>query len=156
MTKMHLAQLNIARLVADKDDPRVAEFMENLERVNGIGKRSPGFVWHMEGEGGPEGGNTDACVDGDPRYIANLTVWKDAASLKQFVFKTLHKQFLARSAEWFETADEPRFVMWHVPEGHLPSLEEALERLELLRQNGETAEAFGWAWVAKEQEGVMA
>ena len=49
---MHLAELNIGRLVAETDDPRVADFMAALDRVNGIGKRMPGFVWMMEGSGG--------------------------------------------------------------------------------------------------------
>lgn len=42
---IHLAQLNIGRLIAPTDDPRVAEFMGALDRVNGLGKRMPGFVW---------------------------------------------------------------------------------------------------------------
>ena len=50
---MHLAQLNVGRLVAETDDPRVAEFMAALDRVNGLGKRMPGFVWMMEGSGEP-------------------------------------------------------------------------------------------------------
>jgi hypothetical protein len=37
----HLAELNIGRLLAPTDDPRVAEFMEALDRVNGMGKRMP-------------------------------------------------------------------------------------------------------------------
>ena len=41
----HLAELNVGRLLAPTDDPRVAEFMAALDRVNGLGKRMPGFVW---------------------------------------------------------------------------------------------------------------
>jgi len=84
MTDRHLAQLNIGRLVADTDDPRVAEFMGALDRVNGLGKRMPGFVWMMEGSGEPGTGNTDAKIDGDPRFVSNLTVWQDVASLEIF------------------------------------------------------------------------
>jgi hypothetical protein len=68
---MHLAQLNIGRLVADTDDPRVSDFMAALDRVNGLGKRMPGFVWMMEGESGA--GNTEAKIAGDSRFISNLT-----------------------------------------------------------------------------------
>ena len=54
MTKgMQLAELNIGRLLAPTDDPRVAEFMAALDRINGMGKRMPGFVWMMEGSGEP-------------------------------------------------------------------------------------------------------
>ena len=143
---MHLAELNVGRLIADTDDPRVAEFMDNLDRINGLGKRMPGFVWMMEGSGEPGTGNTETKIDGDPRYVANLTVWEDLATLETFVFGTLHKKFYDRRAEWFALMGEQHFVMWWVPEGHRPTLEEALERLAHLRDNGDSATAFGWNW----------
>jgi hypothetical protein len=36
------------------------------------------------------------------------------------------------------------FVMWPIEIGHVPSLDEALERLDLLRRDGSTEAAFGW------------
>ena len=139
----HLAQLNVGRLVAETGDPRVAEFMGALDRINGLGKRMPGFVWIMEGAEGQ--GNTETKVDGDPRYVANLTVWEDGASLDRFVFGTVHRQFYERGAEWFEVMTDRHLVMWWVPEGHRPSLDEALDRLETLRTEGESDRAFGWS-----------
>jgi hypothetical protein len=141
----HLAELNVGRLVADTDDPRVAEFMAALDRVNGLGKRMPGFVWMMEGSGEPGTGNTEAKIDGDPRYVSNLTVWEDVASLERFVFDTVHRQFYERRDEWFEVLGDMHFVMWRVPAGHRPTLGEGLERLRDLRENGPTDRAFGWA-----------
>ena len=73
---MHLAELNIGRLNAPVDDPRVHDFMANLDRVNGMGKRMPGFVWMMEGSGEPGTGNTENSIGDDPQFVANLTVWK--------------------------------------------------------------------------------
>ena len=143
---MHLAELNIGRLVAPTDDPRVAEFMANLDRVNGLGKRMPGFVWMMEGSGEPGTGNTDAKIDGDPQFVANLTVWQDLPSLETFVHKTLHARFMARRREWFEVLTDQHFVMWPVAEGHRPTLDEGLAMLDLRRRQGDTAQAFGWDW----------
>ncbi len=145
----HLAQLNIGRLVARPDDPRVAEFMGALDRVNGIGKRSPGFVWMMEGSGEPGTGNTENCIAGDPQFVANLTVWTDVASLENFVWNTVHRQFYARRAAWFEGMDAAHFVMWFVPSGHRPTLDEGLARLEHLRAHGASDHAFGWDWLAE-------
>ncbi len=144
----HLAQLNVGRLVAPTDDPRVAEFMGALDRVNGLGKRMPGFVWMMEGSGEPGTGNTGTKIGGDPRFVSNLTVWEDVASLENFVWNTVHRQFYERRAEWFEVLGAMHFVMWWVPVGHRPTLEEALARLDLLRTQGDTDLAFGWAHLA--------
>jgi hypothetical protein len=145
MTSYHLAELNVGRLLAPKDDPRVAYFMENLDRVNGLGKRMSGFVWMMEGSGEPGTGNTETPLEGDPQYVSNLTVWTDAASLERFVWGTVHKQFHARRAEWFEVLGAQHFVMWWIPAGHRPTLDEGLARLDLLRRNGDSDDAFGWA-----------
>ncbi|MAN74521.1 MAG: hypothetical protein CME84_10595 [Henriciella sp.] len=144
---MHLAELNVGRLVAPTDDPRVREFMDNLDMVNSLGKRMPGFVWMMEGSGEPGTGNTEAKIGGDPQYVSNLTVWKDVESLERFVWGTVHKKFYERRAEWFELMAEMHFVMWWVPEGHEPTLEEALERLDLRRKHGDSEDAFGWEWL---------
>ena len=141
----HLAELNIGRLLAPTDDPRVAEFMANLDRVNGLGKRMPGFVWMMEGSGEPGTGNTDVKIDGDPQFVSNLTVWEDAASLERFVWGTVHKQFYSRRTEWFEVMGKQHFVMWWIEAGHRPTLDEGLARLDELRANGPTERAFGWA-----------
>jgi Domain of unknown function (DUF3291) len=143
----HLAELNVGRLLAPTDDPRVAEFMGALDRVNGMGKRMPGFVWMMEGSGEPSTGNTEAKIDGDPQYVSNLSVWENVETLEHFVFNTVHRQFYERRAEWFEVLGHMHFVMWWVPVGHAPSLKEALERLEHLKQHGDSDHAFGWAYL---------
>lgn len=147
MDGMYLAELNVGRLLAPTDDPRVAEFMENLDRINGLGKRMPGFVWMMEGSGEPGTGNTGAKIDGDPLYVPNLTVWESIQTLETFVWGTIHKQFYENRAKWFEVMGDMHFVMWWVPQGHKPSLEEALERLAHLRDHGDTDHAFGWSYL---------
>jgi hypothetical protein len=143
----HIAELNVGRLVAPTDDPRVAEFMAALDMVNGLGKRMPGFVWMMEGSGEPGTGNTEAKIGGDARFIANLTVWESVEALEAFVWNTVHRQFYARRAEWFEVLGRMHFVMWRVPAGHRPTLDEGLERLAHLEAGGDSDHAFGWGWL---------
>jgi len=140
----HLAELNIGRLIAPTDDPRVAEFMAALDRVNGLGKRMPGFVWMMEGSGEPGTGNTENHIGDDAQFVANLTVWEDVKSLEQFVWNTVHRQFYERRQEWFEVLGAMHFVMWWVPKGHKPTLEEGLARLDRLKVDGDSDHAFGW------------
>ena len=141
----HLAELNIGRLIAPRADPRVADFMNNLDRINGLGKRMPGYVWMMEGDEGE--GNTATAIDGDPQYIPNLTVWETPAHLQTFVYDTLHAKFMHRRAEWFEVLGEMHFVMWWVPVGHKPTLAEALAKLEHLRIHCDSDDAFGWDYM---------
>ncbi len=146
---MHLAEVNVGRLLAPTDDPRVADFMNALDAVNAIGKRSPGFVWMMEGAAGL--GNTEVKIGGDAQFVSNLTVWETPAQLEHFVWNTVHKQFYARRAEWFEVLGKMHFAMWWVPAGHRPTLDEALERLAFLDANGDTDHAFGWAFLTETQ-----
>jgi hypothetical protein len=100
----HLAQLNVGRLVAETDDPRVAEFMAALERIDSLGRRMPGFVWAMEDD--PE------AVHADPRFLSNLTVWESVETLEHFVWNTVHRKFYERRAEWFEVLGAMHLVMW--------------------------------------------
>ncbi|MEX0347842.1 MAG: DUF3291 domain-containing protein [Paracoccaceae bacterium] len=145
----HLAELNIGRLLAPTDDPRVAEFMANLDRINGLGKRMPGFVWMMEGSGEPGTGNTENAIGRDPQLVSNLTVWEEVASLERFVWGTIHKQFYERRAEWFELLGKMHFVMWWVPAGHEPTLDEALARLDHLNAHGASEHAFDWTYLTE-------
>ncbi|WP_370316191.1 DUF3291 domain-containing protein [Sagittula sp.] len=147
--QMQLAELNIGRLVAPTDDPRVAEFMDALDRINGLGKRMPGFVWMMEGSGEPGTGNTENNIGDDPQFVANMTVWEDVASLERFVWGTVHRQFYERRKEWFEVLGDMHFVMWWVPAGHRPTLEEGLAKLDLLRREGDSDAAFGWSYLTE-------
>ncbi|MGC8202889.1 DUF3291 domain-containing protein [Aliiroseovarius sp. PTFE2010] len=146
-----LAQLNVGRLVAPTDDPRLAEFMQNLDRINDMGKRMPGFVWMMEGSGAPGTGNTDTKIAGDPQFVANLTVWQDVPSLENFVWNTVHKIFYGRRRDWFDVSGQLHFVMWWVREGHRPTLDEALARLEHLRTHGASDFAFDWDYARDAQ-----
>ncbi len=146
MSKLHLAELNIGRLVAAPGDPRVRDFMDNLDKVNTLGKRMPGFVWMMEGSGEPGMGNTENNIGDDPQGVLNLSVWEDMKSLETFVWGTIHKQFYARRRAWFEILGDQHFVMWWVPVGHRPTVEEALDRLGHLKAHGHSDHAFGWAY----------
>lgn len=40
----HLAQINIGRLIAPIDDPKIAEFVAQLEPINALADEAPGFV----------------------------------------------------------------------------------------------------------------
>ena len=143
---MHLAELNIGKFKYPVSDPRMAEFMDNLDRVNAIAERSPGFVWRLKGD---NNNATDFRVGED--MAVNLSVWADAKSLEDYVFKTVHVQFYRKKAAWFDLMEKPHMVMWWVPEGHRPTLDEAYARLTKYQAEGASEDAFGWQEIMDEQ-----
>lgn len=141
MSEFHIAELNVARLKHDINDPRIADFVNNLNRVNAAAERSDGFIWRLKDEAGS---SVSMTAETDPMVIPNLSVWCDVSSLENFVFKTVHKRFYDRRAEWFEVMDRMHFVMWPVAVGHVPTLEEAWRMLDRYNADGSTDQAFGW------------
>ncbi|ULN65695.1 DUF3291 domain-containing protein [Vibrio gigantis] len=127
---MKLAQLNIALAKYPLDAPEIKEFVDNLELVNGIAENSEGFVWRLKDESGDA---TNIQAFDDPNMIVNMSVWDSVDSLKNF---------MRRKGEWFHRLPEDTYVLWWIEEGHTPTLEEAIERLEHLRETGDTPYAF--------------
>jgi hypothetical protein len=138
---MHLAEVNIARLLYPLDDPRVAGFVDNLDRVNAAADRMDGFVWRLQDESGDA---TAIQAFDDPLMIVNMSVWRDAESLERFVWNTVHKRIYNKRQEWFSLMQSHHFAMWWVEVGHVPTLEEARARLDHLDSHGDTDFAFGW------------
>lgn len=136
-----LAQINLARLLYPQDDPRVAEFMDNLAAVNAIAERSPGFVWRYTDA---SGNATDTHVLNDPLVIVNLSVWQSLDDLHAFVFRTVHAKFHARRAAWFDPAFTPALALWWIEPTRVPTLDEAMAKWRQLRDCGPGAEVFGW------------
>jgi len=139
LARHDVAQYNIARLLAPLDDPRLADFVANLERINALGDRSPGFVWRHQGA---DGTSTDVRVRGDPAIIINFTVWESVEALFEYAYYSAHVEVFRRRREWFEEMTEPYLVLWWIASGHIPSVKEADARLDYLRAHGPTVHAF--------------
>lgn len=135
----HLAQVNLARMRAPLDSPVMAGFVSRLAEINALGDRSPGFVWRFQSEAGNA---TYLRPYDDDRIIFNLTVWESPDALKNFVYRSDHARVMTRRAQWFEPMTEAFLALWWIPAGHLPSVDEAKQRLEHLRALGPTAHAF--------------
>jgi len=136
----HLAQFNIARTRHPLTDPRMAEFADNVGRVNALAEKIDGFVWRLQDDSGHA---MNMVVYDDPRILPNLTVWENVEALERFVWQTLHRRFYGKRREWFEPIETP-LVLWWVAPGHRPDLAEGVSRLDHLRANGPSDRAFGW------------
>ncbi len=137
--KYQLAQANIARFRLPADHPVNADFVNNLDRVNAIAEKQPGFAWRLVGEGNDA---LDIRPFDDPNMAINMSVWADLESLAAFVYRNEdHRSIMRRRREWFEHI-EFYLVLWWVEEGSMPTIEEAKTRLDLLRRNGPTTGAF--------------
>ena len=140
----HLAQFNIARMRHSLDDPRMAEFVDNVARVNGLADKMPGFVWRLQDE---SGNAMNMRVYDDPTILPNLTVWANVQALERFVWQTLHQRFYARREEWFVPV-KTTLVLWWISAGHRPRMAEGVARLDHLIARGPSDYAFGWREVA--------
>lgn len=139
----HLAQVNIGRVLGGPGDPRMKDFYDNLARVNELAERMPGFVWRLKDDSG------DSAMalhwPGDPTMNVNMSVWEDDTALAKFVFQTVHRRVYARKPEFFEMPKSPTVAMWWIDAGHIPTLDEAKQRLDHLIAQGASEFAFGWA-----------
>lgn len=137
-----LAQLNVARMRGGKDSPVMKDFVAAIDRINGLADAAPGFVWRLRGG---EGDTTLAALERE-NVLVTLSVWRDVASLRDYVYESAHLEVLRRRREWFESLGEASIVLWWVPVGHRPTVEEALARLERLRRAGPGPEAFDFRY----------
>lgn len=142
---MHLAQLNIATMLEPLDSERMSAFVAQLAEVNAAAETADGFVWRLKDEDGP--GSTSYRLLDDDDIIVNLSVWRDLASLREFVLgQSGHRAVLARRREWFEKASAPMTVCWLVEEEHQPTLGEAEEMLLRLRAQGPSDVLFPFSY----------
>ena len=138
MSGYELAQLNIAMMREPLESPSMADFVANLDRINALADRAPGFVWRLE----DDSGSALAIRPFGDDCIVNMSVWKDIRSLSQYAFQSGHVEIMRRRREWFHPMAEAHAVLWWVAAGHRPTVAEARERLDHLRAHGAGPSAF--------------
>ncbi|WP_394838599.1 DUF3291 domain-containing protein [Pendulispora rubella] len=137
---MHLAELNIAHMRAPIGSPELADFVDALEPINALADAAPGFVWRLKED--PNQPRLTVKHDFGDHLLVNFSIWESLDALWNYVYKTHHLDFLRRRREWFKRMAEPTMVMWWIPEGYIPSVAEAMERLERLKAEGPSPMAF--------------
>lgn len=139
MTQFHLAQVNIGRVRAPLEDPIMEGFRSQLDPINALADRTAGFVWRLQ----TEDGNAMAIRPyADEHMAINLSVWESFEALKQFVYRSAHVGPLRDRKQWFESINGPILALWWIPAGHIPTVAEAQERLQHLKEHGPSPRAF--------------
>ena len=137
-----LAQMNIGTLVAAQGDPVVQPFFDALARINALAESSPGFVWRLKDELSDSA--TSIAVAIDPMFIVNMSVWESAQALFDFVYRSAHTPVMAQRRQFFAKPPEGRAyqVLWWVPAGTEPTVNDGLAKLWHLDRFGPTPVAF--------------
>jgi hypothetical protein len=135
----HLAQINISRLLAPIDDPQITGFVNQLDEINALADRAPGFVWRLKSE---SGNATDIAYNDDPFVIVNMSVWESIGALRGFAYKSDHAKVFRDRAKWFEKMEKPSYCLWWISAGHIPTVAEGRERLEHYQTHGATPYSF--------------
>lgn len=150
MQRWHLAQVNVAYALGDEKDPAMADFMSQLDEINALAERSPGFVWRYVCDSRDPAQRELA----DPRVLFNMSVWESVEALHEYAYKTAHGKVFAARRKWFGAWKEhvaklpelgegvPFLALWWLPAGELPTAQMGLEKLRLLGAKGAHAQAF--------------
>lgn len=137
-----LAQANVAYALVPTDHPQMADYIARLDEMNLLADRSPGFVWrYITDSRDPNQREFE-----DPSVLFNMSVWTSVDALHHYTYATAHSEVYAARKKWF--ADVKAVVgghalaLWWIPEGTLPSVEDAKRKLQLITDQGPTEEAF--------------
>ena len=138
---MHLAEINVARMLAPLESEQMKEFRDFIDPINALAESSPGFVWRYT-DGADVQEKAESPPFGDNLVIVNLSVWESPEALRAFTYKTVHSYFIRKRLRWFKGLGHPHLACWWVPIGTQPSVADGKRRLELLDRLGPTEEAF--------------
>ncbi len=135
-----LAQINVSRAIAPLDDPRMHDFVSQLDILNQLGDASPGFVCRLSGADGAA--SSYLHLGDDPLMLVNLTVWESLEALKAYAYSEPHATMLRNRRQWFHRSDTPSVALWWIDANTTPTVEQGMARLRHLALHGATSAAF--------------
>ena len=137
---MPVAQVNVARILAPLDDPVMVDFVNNLDQLNKLAEETNGFIWRFKEESNERVKTVH--LHGYDHILVNLSVWDTVDDLYDYVYKTTHAEMLKRKGEWFTRMKQMHMAIWHMQPNRFPDVDEAAQRLEYIRDKGESPYAF--------------
>ena len=136
-----IAQMNYGRMIYPLSHPKMKEFADSLDEVYGQAEKNSEFIWRI-----PDDQIAREIIENGFSELtsATVSVWNSYEALKRYTYSGSHGEYLGRSSEWFTKIAPPQLVIWSVTAGEHPSFKVALERLQHLKDYGNTDTAFGW------------
>ena|SRR5436190_663322 len=141
--------MNVARMKAPLASELMASFVARVDEINGLADCSPGFIWRVKST---SGGAALLVPYDDERILVNFSVWESVEALRDYAYRSAHAELYRRRHEWFEQFEGAYSVLWWIPAGHIPTIEEAKERLAHLQTHGPSAHAFGFKTIHQPDE----
>lgn len=135
-----LAQVNVGVPLEPLTSERLQGFVEQLEPVNALADAAPGFVWRLQTDDGDATALRPSADE--PDLIINMSVWESVEALAEFVYRTAHAGVMRQRRAWFVPMRDAFTAAWWIPAGTLPTMPEAMARLDLLRASGPCRQAF--------------
>ena len=114
-------------------------FRSQLDAINALADRTPGFVWRLQTD---EGNATSIRPYADDRMAINMSVWEAMDALQGYVYQSAHVGPLRDRKKWFEPIEGPILALWWIPAGTIPTIADAVERLQVLKERGPSRDAF--------------
>jgi hypothetical protein len=87
----------------------MAGFVSRLSEINAIADAAPGFVWRLKSE---DRDATAIRLNDDDLIHVNLSVWENPSTLRDFVYRSSHREMLRQRRYWFHAIGELTLVLW--------------------------------------------
>jgi hypothetical protein len=131
----YLVHANVAHARAPLDWPVMAGFVAQVEEINELARRAPGFVAQPQL---PDEGVVYAAP-----FLLNVSVWESVAALDAFTHQGQHGRALEQRGQWFkQQGTSPKYVLYWTGKGQSVTEKQVKERLDYLGKHGPTPYAF--------------
>lgn len=153
MSEYMLVHLNVVRPVGafSVAHPNAQYFLSRLPKLFEVARADDGLLWHNHGARTAQGTvvhmaeilahRSDATEDN--LHILTMAGWQGVEAMHRFAYRDpLHVEGMKRLRDWVDRSEGATMVLFWAPRGARVTLDAAWDRLQMLRRDGPTPEAF--------------
>lgn len=117
-------------------------FIARAKEENNSERSNANRSWGVWGEFCTPNFYTLGLDDHNDQRASTVSLWKDLASVYNYVYSGLHLSALKGKKQWFQSLGFPTYAIWWCKDGEQPTWKIASEKLDLLHMNGPTKDSF--------------